>query len=688
MKNMMRAFVCVVVLAVLGPGLGVAQPTGVSSFEEGLSAYRAGHPQEAIPALERALAADSSQVQAYVVLSSALLQTGKPDRAQRVAEAGRSRFPNRLSLRFARAEALMKQKRWSEALDAYRAIEQQHGADTPLPPDVSIDQVRTRIGQLHRLVGQTHVEAERLGSALRHFKAARSFLPDSAASYADVAALHLRREDWRAALDAAERGLERAPDHVRLLQLRSEALVRLKRPEAAVSSLRQLYRRRPDDLNVGLAYGRALSASGQADAAQQVFSTLLDRHPDTPRVYEALVRMNEQRGNYDAALEVLRRQREQFPEDPDVALRMGRLYEKKGEYGAARAVYDSAQAVAGPDDWTPALARARTFEAQDSLVAAVQAYRSLLKRTPGHETALRRLGRVYEQQEAWAEARAVYDRLRSGPADSTDVYVKLGRVHEGLGNTEAAFSAYRTAVEKGAGHPRAHYRYAALLHARPDSTGAFRAAERALRTGLRTLEQFRKGQLQKLRTSGRGGPPWNQERVRDRYETYNRIAKEAFRFFANSFPADRTEPVIADLLQEYPEDGRLHYLVGMYYESQGRTEEALRQYRRAVRVAPDLHAAHRALGALYEERNELRRAIRSYERARSLAPDRPEAYRALLRLYEQRGRLETLIRRWQTRYQSSPDNDVLRSHLIEALHKTGQYEEARRIGSTDTAPSS
>jgi len=426
--------------------------------------------------------------------------------------------------------------------------------------------------------------------------------------------------------------------------------------------------------------GRALLANGKPEQGHKVFESLLDRHPREPKIYDALATLNKRQFNYEGALEVLRRQRRKFPQDEELALRVGRLHEQMGEYEAARSVYDSTQALAGSEDFSPTVAYAQTFVEQDSLGAAGAAYRRILEQRPDHVKALRGLGRVREQQAAWTEALDVYKRLRDVEGETAYAHVKLGQVHEKLGRVDRAFQAYRTSIDQGADHPLPYYRYAVLLHRRADSVGAFEAAERALRKSLRAVEELQENQLLQLQRSVRSGfPDENRQRGQKRLEAYDRIAEEAFRFFAGAFPAQRTEPVITDLLREYKNAGRLHYLAGIFYEKQGVPAKALKQYKHAVRETPRLRTAHVALGGLYEERGAFRKALRSYERARSLDDEAPEVYRALLRLHQRHGTLGALIQRWRARYRSAPQNDVLREHLIEALHKAGRYEEARAL---------
>lgn len=681
--NMRRfaAFLLIALFVGWGPDLARGQRPSKPALQKGLAAYRAGNMEAAILALERALAQDSMQVRTYVLLSSALLQTGKAARALRMAHDGLRHFPNQPALLLAQAEALMHQQRWSEALNAYRRVRERYQRGASLPEQVSIDQLRARIGQLHRIMGQTKIQSNQLDAALRHFKAACNYMPDSAGVHADLASVHLQKENWKAANEVAQRGLERFPDHVRLLRIRTEALSRLEKTEALLPVLRRLYQLQPDDVDVGIAYGHALMANGKQAEARQLFETLLDQHPRASKVYDALIALNERRLNYKGVLKVLQRQRKQFPNDKELAMRVGRVHEKLGDYAAARAVYDSTQALAEPGDFTPTLARAQTFVKQDSLDAAVTTYRRVLEKDPDHAQALRGLGRVLEQQKAWNRALEVYQRLGEVENEAGYAHARLGHVYEEIGRSDRALRAYRTAVERDTDHPLAYYRYATLLHDRSDSTEAiFDAAKRAVQTSFRALSTLRAEQSQQALPGLRSDTSrTSRQRAQQRFESYTQIAEQTFTFFATAFPSAQTEPVITDLLDQYPNAGQLHYLAGLYYREQGELAKAKAELKEAIRQESSLRAAHLALGALYEKQGAFRNAIRSYERARTLDEEAPDAYRALLRLHQSLGKLNTLIQRWRARYQSESQNEVLRSHLIEALHKAGRYDEARTV---------
>ena len=670
--------------ALLAPIHSPAQSALPPTLQRGLAQYQTGNLNEAVPLLEEALAEDSSLVKAYPALATALLHTGNPARARTVAQAGRHHGSERTALHLVEAQALVALEDWPAALRAYERAETQHRQGAALPDELSPEQMRARIGHLHRLIGQTKLKSNQFDQARHHLEAARNALPDSVGVHAALAALHLKQQNWRAADQAAQQGLERFPNHPRLLRARSEALAHLDEPDTLLSVLRRLYERQPDNVNVGIAYGRALAANGKPADSREVFETLLDQHPRETKIYDALLAMNERQLNYEGMLRVLQRQRRQFPNDPDLAMRIGRLHERMDDYESARAIYDSTKSLVEPENFTPTLARAQTFVAQDRPDTAAAVYRSVLDRAPDHEEALHGLGHVLEQQAAWTEALDVYQRLQAATDEDPSVHVRLGQVYEELDRPEQALQAYRTAIDQDADHPLPYYRYALLLHRRADRGKAdetFAAAERALRKSLRAVEALQRRQLRQIQQSTGGMASLDQTDSwdRSRLEAYDEVAESAFGFLADAFPPERTEPLILDLLDQYESAGRLHHLAGQYYRERGEPGEALHHLQEATREAPRRRAAHLALGALHEDEGAFRSAAQAYERARSLDEEAPDAYRALLRLYRTHGKLDVLIRRWAARYRTDPQNSVLREHLVEALHKADRYDTAREI---------
>ncbi|PSQ88232.1 MAG: hypothetical protein BRD45_06990 [Bacteroidetes bacterium QS_8_64_10] len=662
----------------VAPSVDPTGPQAAAAMQQ----YRTGNFGKAMRLLDKAVQDQPDASKLRLLLVSAALRAERTGRALRAAEAALKHFPDHLALRLLKGEAQLQLGLSDAALETLEQVQARLEAGASFPDGFTRNGFRRRLGQLHQLAGGRASKKKRYEAALKHFREARSYLPDSASIYQNEAYMLLKLERWKEAQRVAKNGLKRFPGHESLLRVQAQALARTgAKPQELLPTLRRLYRRRPDDLDVGLTYGRALMAA-RKPKAETVFDELMERFPKERRLYDALAKINRTRFNVPAAIDVRRREQRQFPDDREVPRQIARLYEQIGKYDRARALYDSLRALGGSEATTDARATARTFARQDSLATAEDAFRRVLEEHPDDAETLRALGDLLERQKKWPASDSIFHRLAETsqtPRERAYALAHRGRALEHRDRTDAAFAAYKKARALEPDDPLPYYRYAALLRRREGPEAAYAAARKALRKGLRAVKDAQTELTGRMKQGGGALPPVEAQDERRRIETLNNLVADIFTFYGEEFPQDKTEPVVRRLLRRYAGSGRLSYLAGRYFETHGDTAEAMRRYTDAVREAPELRTAHLAQGALYEKQDRPRQAILAYERARSLDENAPAAYRALIRLYRKQGRLDALARRWKTRLRAAPENNVLREHLIEALHKAGRYDEARQF---------
>ena len=85
--------------------------------------------------------------------------------------------------------------------------------------------------------------------------------------------------------------------------------------------------------------------------------------------------------------------------------------------------------------------------------------------------------------------------------------------------------------------------------------------------------------------------------------------------------------------QQYP-----HNMLGNALEAQGRLDEAIEHYRRALELDPAFAEAHNNLAVAYAKRGDLDRALAAMREALRLKPEFPEAQQNLARLRDQLAR--------------------------------------------------
>ncbi|MGM0745522.1 MAG: tetratricopeptide repeat protein, partial [Bacteroidota bacterium] len=207
---------------------------------------------------------------------------------------------------------------------------------------------------------------------------------------------------------------------------------------------------------------------------------------------------------------------------------------------------------------------------------------------------------------------------------------------------------------------------------------ALRLAKDALELSLVQLGKSQEQMQGQMQSQGFYGV-MNSETTRQDTETLDRLSGESFDWFTDTFHESDVTPLLGRLLEQYPLSARLYSMTGSYHKEKGSREQALQYLEEAVRLAPSLSDAHYHLGELYHESGDNTKAIRSYRRARSLSPDWPQAYRALIDIHRKSGGLDDLCDRWLAMYRAAPQDEILRSHLIEALHKADRIEEASEI---------
>jgi tetratricopeptide (TPR) repeat protein len=129
-----------------------------------------------------------------------------------------------------------------------------------------------------------------------------------------------------------------------------------------------------------------------------------------------------------------------------------------------------------------------------------------------------------------------------------------------------------------------------------------------------------------------------------------------------------------------------HYNVGVALGQAGRIEEAVAQYKQALRFNPDYAAAHCNLGNALAQTGKIEEAIAHYEQALRIKPDYAEAHNDLGTALAQTGKIEEAIAHYEQALRINPDFALTHYNFGVALLGLGkvpeaveEYEQALRI---------
>ena len=125
-----------------------------------------------------------------------------------------------------------------------------------------------------------------------------------------------------------------------------------------------------------------------------------------------------------------------------------------------------------------------------------------------------------------------------------------------------------------------------------------------------------------------------------------------------------------------PDNGEEHRKKGVRLTQQARYDDALAEFRQALRLMPDLDRAHLGLGAALQGKGDLDGAITEYRTFLQRHVDDPDGHNNLGSVLQRKGELAAAIAEYRTALQARPDNALTHFNLGTALATQGQVEAA------------
>lgn len=126
----------------------------------------------------------------------------------------------------------------------------------------------------------------------------------------------------------------------------------------------------------------------------------------------------------------------------------------------------------------------------------------------------------------------------------------------------------------------------------------------------------------------------------------------------------------------YPLFAKVHINLGTAHQDKGNFDEAIAQYKIAIKIRPDYSKAYYNLGLISDQKGEKREAIDYYRKAISLKPDLAPSHYNLGNLLFQEEKLEEAINHYKAAIRIAPGHYLAHSSLGNALVEKGEMQEA------------
>ncbi len=141
----------------------------------------------------------------------------------------------------------------------------------------------------HFMLGWAYMADGQYKKAEKHILTAREIYPDDADAWGFLALLEIQKKHWEKALKLAEHGLSLDSENTNCVNARARALVNLKRGSEATDTIDSALSRDPENAQLHYNKGYTLLQKGDFDAAIQAFGEALRLEPNFDAAKEALV---------------------------------------------------------------------------------------------------------------------------------------------------------------------------------------------------------------------------------------------------------------------------------------------------------------------------------------------------------------------------------------------------------------
>ena len=125
-----------------------------------------------------------------------------------------------------------------------------------------------------------------------------------------------------------------------------------------------------------------------------------------------------------------------------------------------------------------------------------------------------------------------------------------------------------------------------------------------------------------------------------------------------------------------PDYAEVYNNMGNVLQDQGKLEEAIKAYNKALALKPDYAAAFSNVGNTFQRQGKLEEAIAAYNKALDIKPDYAEVYNNMGNVLQDQGKLEEAIKAYNKALALKPDYAAAFSNVGNTFQRQGKLEEA------------
>jgi len=666
-------------------------------------------PEEAIKSLKRALQLNPDMQEAALLLAQTQMGVGDPDAAADVLQTILQRSPNNLRAQFQLARARTMQNRLDEALNLYRPLaaqepknaevhyligllqrQQNRTAEARASFEAALAVATNYFAAINQLV-DLNLQERDYATARQRTGALVKMMPDSSAAYVLLGRVAAAQGETEQAEAAWTKAGELEPADGRIHQLLAQLYLSSGRSEQAIAKLNESLVRDPNDQKALLMLAMIYNQKMDYGQARDFYERLLKLNPGSGLSLNNLAYLySEHLNDRNRALSLAQEARRRYPQDPAVADTLGWVLVQRSDYrGALPLLLESASKLEGQSEvlfhlgiahyqlGNEEAARAALQKATntsedfpgrdraiqclkvlaiDPRTASAQSLaelESMTQANPNDPVAATRLGARLEQNQQWAEARSLYERVHQSNTNAALPLIRLALLEATqFGNSPRALQLARQARELAPRDPQAAQYLGRVAVESGDPEWALTLLQEASRSGPTdpglmfdlARAELLLGRVAQAKASAEAALK-SPEPFSDIEEA--RLMQRMCRLYLDLATIQSAEKEIGEYARMHPTNPAVLMTVGALQESIGGIPDATATWENALALYPSFALAHKHLTSLWlREPSDPAKAYGHGKEARRCYPTDPEVAKsfgiAAFRVGESRQAVEAL----------------------------------------------
>lgn len=540
-------------------------------------------------------------------------------------------------------------------------------------------EVKTLLSDVYLTQGVQYFNSKRMPDASVSFKNSLIYNRKNQDARRNLIVVLIQMKQFQEALPVAKEGFDLFPREKIFAQMYIECLLAVENYTEALKVGEKIAAALPGDKDLQLNLAILYRYNQNSEKALTIYSALRKKYPKDKSAFKSEIEYWQLYAMHDTIITRYMEYLSVVPDDEEMILGLGKQYERKKEFAAAREVYR--QLLKKDISREAAILIAACYTAEGKSDSAIVQLNEYIVTGGKDPDAYLELTDLLLGSGRKTEAKQVMLTGLSRNPEEVKFDIQLARIYFFDGVNDSAFSCLDKVKTSYTDYPEISFLLANIYIAWKDTAKAIFQFNRTIKSAL-NQSQILQGEITRS-FSGQNliiADSLNETRNNAvRLDSVTTILKQSFLLLREISSEIKYTSLLNTLIADMPQSAVLYLKRAQFFSEINSLALAESDFELALNMAPSSEEVQFEAGLFYEKTENYPKAFAAFSNALALNKNKSIYYRKVIDTAEKSERLPDVCEYWLRLYPVNKTNAVLMEYLIEALHKSGRYDEATEL---------